>query len=172
MPGWQPKKVARYFADQSPKTGAFLLIFPKKARQNALLSRPDGQFFKKLTYDFSSVLNNEVPGENVHLVSKLLVLQQSCQKAARVEQKWHFFGFLVGTPPPLRWGALSLRGIGRSMQNYKCKWFFWRNVWRAEIWGSNIEALGQRRSKIRERDLKKGTNNYPLNSLTNFQIKN
>ena len=37
------------------------------------------------------MLNNEVPGEKVQLMSKILVPQQFCQKAARVGQKRHFF---------------------------------------------------------------------------------
>ena len=77
------------------------------------------------------------------------------KKTDQIGQKQHFFGFLIETSPLLRLGAVYLRGIDRSTQNYKRKWVFWRKVRRAEIWRSNLGALRQQRSKLRLQDYNK-----------------
>ena len=59
------------------------------------ISRPNGCFSKKLTYDCSSVLSNEVPGGEVHLMSKTPVPQQICQKRPELGKNGVFFVFFV-----------------------------------------------------------------------------
>ena len=90
--------VTPYFASPSLKNGPFLLVLPKKAHRNALISWPGKRFSKKLTYDCSSLLNDEIPGEKVHLMSKMPVPQQFCK---RKRPELALF-LLVGARPSLR----------------------------------------------------------------------
>ena len=80
--------------------------------------RPMTFFSKAPTYDCSSALNDEVPGEKVHLVSKTLTPRRFCQKTAQNWAKNTFLLFLLG---PLRRDTLSHRGICHSTQNYRRK---------------------------------------------------
>ena len=75
------------------KTDRFYWFYPKRSAETPLDLGLTDVFFKKSQYDCTSVLNDEIPEEKVHLMSKMSVLQQFSQKLAQVGQKWHFFVF-------------------------------------------------------------------------------
>ena len=58
-----------------------------------------------------------------------------------------FVGFLVGTPPLLRWGCISPRGIDRSTQDYKRK-CFWKYPTGRDVGAYSISGVRDSRDRI------------------------
>ena len=155
------------FINPSPKNGPFVFILFQKSCRNVPISRPGGSFSKKATYNCSSALNDEVPGEKWHLISKMVVLQQICHKTARVGQKRHFFGFLVGALPLLRWGVVSSRGNDCSTQNYKRKWAFLKKMSERPRYGGLILGFrGNGDENLGCKIVKNGAENYPTQNIS------
>ena len=84
---------APYFANLSSKMNYFCWFCRKSPAEMPQYLSPLDIFSKKLTSNCSSTFNDEVPGEKVHLMSKVLAPQQFCQKAARIGAKTALFWF-------------------------------------------------------------------------------
>ena len=139
--------------------------------QAIAISWPDGRFYNNLTYGCSSALNDTVPGEKRHLISKTAVRQQFFHKTAQVGENGTFFGFWLGHCH--YWDEVSFFPwkwlFNTELQT---QWAFLKNVRRAEVWRLNLGALGQRRLNIRGHDFKKRRfSNSKFNVDSVFAIK-
>ena len=117
--------------------------------QNQCLNRrvylgPTDVFSTRLAYDCSSALNNEVPGDRVHLISKTVVLQWFCQKNHQNRAKTALFCFFwLGHLR--RWDEvhfLPREFVVQRTTTEVSTWAFWKKVWRAEVSGPNLRDLG------------------------------
>ena len=150
------------------------MVLPEKVRRNALISRFNERFFQKISLT------------SVVLCCMMRFLERKCTSC----QKWRcpnnfakkrpglgkhgtVFGFLVKTPPPLRWGALSPRRIGCSTQNYKRKCLFFKEISDRPRYEGLILRLPGNDRKLGNRFQKKGAKTAPPKNqqLFRFEIK-